>query len=202
MAFKRKDLVFGATSKRMETQHLELVSDDFDKKKSKINNLAEETKKIKDDAKWGDRWDKLEAMEEISRAKSSAKNIKSALKTLDESPFFSRLDFQEGSSRKDICYISKGNISDILTSQDDVNYVNWRAPIASLYYKFNGRPMRNVSYEAPRGKIDGDIALVARMKIKNMELKELFISSNGMVTLDGNYDPSKHQIHRIEWVKL
>ena len=44
MAFKRKDLVFGATSKRMETQHLELVSDDFDKKKSKINNLAEETK--------------------------------------------------------------------------------------------------------------------------------------------------------------
>ena len=191
MAFKRKDLVFGATSKRMETQHLELVSDDFDKKKSKINNLAEETKKIKDDAKWGDRWDKLEAMEEISRAKSSAKSIKSALKTLDESPFFSRLDFQEGSSRKDICYISKGNISDILTSQDDVNYVNWRAPIASLYYKFNGRPMRNVSYEAPRGKIDGDIALVARMKIKNMELKELFISSNGMVTLDGNYDPSK-----------
>ena len=95
MAFKRKDLVFGATSKRMETQHLELVSDDFDKKKSKINNLAEETKKIKDDAKWGDRWDKLEVMEEISRAKSSAKSIKSALKTLDESPFFSRLDFQE-----------------------------------------------------------------------------------------------------------
>ena len=39
MAFKRKDLVFGATSKRMETQHLELVSDDFDKKKSKINNI-------------------------------------------------------------------------------------------------------------------------------------------------------------------
>ena len=38
MAFKRKDLVFGATSKRMETQHLELVSDDFDKKKSKIQS--------------------------------------------------------------------------------------------------------------------------------------------------------------------
>lgn len=191
MSFKRKDLVFGATSKRMETQHLELVNSDLKKKQDKINNLQEETKKIKDDARWGDRWDKLEAMEEIARTKSTAKNAQKALKTLGDSPFFSRLDFQEGGSRKDICYISKGNITDLLTSQDNVNYVNWRAPIASLYYKFNGRPMRNVSYNAPRGKIDGDIALVARMKIKDRDLKELFISSNGMVTLSGDYDPSK-----------
>ena len=63
MSFKRKDLVFGATSKRMETQHLELVNSDLKKKQDKINNLQEETKKIKDDARWGDRWDKLEAME-------------------------------------------------------------------------------------------------------------------------------------------
>ena len=191
MSFKRKDLVFGATSKRMETQHLELVNSDLKKKQDRINNLQEETKKIKDDARWGDRWDKLEAMEEIARTKSTAKNAQKALKTLGDSPFFSRLDFQEGGSRKDICYISKGNITDLLTSQDNVNYVNWRAPIASLYYKFNGRPMRNVSYNAPRGKIDGDIALVARMKIKDKDLKELFISSNGMVTLSGDYDPSK-----------
>ena len=50
MSFKRKDLAFGATSKRMETRHLELVNDNLEKKKIKIDNLQEETKKIKDDA--------------------------------------------------------------------------------------------------------------------------------------------------------
>lgn len=189
--FRWRDLIFGATSRRMETQHLELVNDDLKNKKIKAENCQEEILRIKDDAKWGDRWDKLEAMEEIARAKSSAKTIKNALKTLEVSPYFSRLDFQEGSSRKDICYISKGKIGDIVNNQDNVSYVNWRAPIASLYYKFNGRPLRDVSYNAPRGRINGDIALVARMKIKNKELKDVSISSNGMVTLGRDYDPAK-----------
>lgn len=187
-SFKRKDLVFGATSRKMEVQHLELVNNEIQNKKEKSDNSQKEILKIKESAKYGDRWDKLEAMEEISRIEHSAKYIQTALKDLKESPYFARLDFQEGSSRKDICYISKGGINSIIDNRDNVNYVNWRAPIASLYYKYNGRPIRNVSYRSPSRTINGDIAQVARIRIENKELKDFSASSNGMVTLSGDFD--------------
>lgn len=47
MAFRRKDLVFGATSKRMETQHLGLVKDELEKKRQRVVNQQEEIKKNK-----------------------------------------------------------------------------------------------------------------------------------------------------------
>ncbi len=79
-----------------------------------------------------------------------------------EKPYFARIDFE--SKENNVCYISKVGIYD---SDNRIITVDWRAPIANLYYDSN---VGSASYEAPEGIIKGVLTTKRQYEIENKEL--------------------------------
>ena len=92
------------------------------------------------------------------------------LTELHESPYFGKVGFYEDSSYDEI-YVGKYGLL------DEENYepliIDWRAPIASLFYKGS---VGKATYRAPIGKIGVDINLRRQFIIKQGELKGFFDS--------------------------
>lgn len=96
---------------------------------------------------------------------NNLENKEQTLKINIEKPYFARIDFKSSESPKtEICYIGK-----IGTMNEDnkVITVDWRTPIASLYYD---SALGNTSYLAPEGKIDGELLLKRQYNIENRKL--------------------------------
>ncbi|MDP5275219.1 HelD family protein [Chengkuizengella axinellae] len=85
-------------------------------------------------------------------------------------PYFGRIDFEEQfpniESLQNI-YIGKFGIEDI--DSREIIVVDWRSPIASLFYSFNGGE-EPVSYESPDGFVEGNIHLKRNIVIRNQTL--------------------------------
>lgn len=88
------------------------------------------------------------------------------LKRTENKPYFARLDFknnQDGILEK--CYIGKVGVLD---DDNKLVTVDWRAPIASMYYDSN---IGNASYHAPEGLIEGELLIKRQYDIENRTLK-------------------------------
>lgn len=88
------------------------------------------------------------------------------LKRTKNKPYFARIDFKN--NENDIleeCYIGK-----VGTFDDDNKLVtvDWRAPIASMYYDSN---VGNASYEAPQGIIESELLIKRQYDIEEATLK-------------------------------
>ncbi|AZR72657.1 hypothetical protein BBF96_04190 [Anoxybacter fermentans] len=91
-------------------------------------------------------------------------------------PYFARIDFTpQNGNKTQVCYIGKTG----LTREED-NYpviIDWRAPIANLYYE--GR-LGKASYKVPDKTakkeyiIEGNLTLKRQFNIEDGELKEIF----------------------------
>ena len=80
-------------------------------------------------------------------------------------PYFARIDFKDDKQEvQDICYIGKVGVSDF---DNEIVTVDWRAPIASLYYDSN---IGRASYNAPEGLINGEVRLKRQYDITNGQL--------------------------------
>lgn len=82
-----------------------------------------------------------------------------------EKPYFARIDFTDKETNQlDICYIGK-----IGTMNEDnkIITVDWRAPIASLYYDSE---IGECSYHAPEGIISGNLSLKRQYDIEKRQL--------------------------------
>lgn len=98
--------------------------------------------------------------------KNKLKNIARSL----EKPYFARVDFKENISNKvDKCYI--GKMSLLNEDTEEFLIIDWRSPIANLYYE--GR-LGKASYLCPQGEVGGEISLKRQYTIENAELKEIF----------------------------
>lgn len=85
-------------------------------------------------------------------------------------PYFARIDFSEKDKKAaEKLYI--GKMSLIRDEDQKLIIIDWRAPVANLYYE--GR-LGDASYECPDGKIDGKLRLKRQFSIDNGELKEIF----------------------------
>ncbi len=85
-----------------------------------------------------------------------------------QDPFFGRIDFTnltDSKKQKDICYIGKVGIID---ETGKIITVDWRAPIASLYYDSN---VGLAEYNSPSGIIKGKLELKRQFEIENGKLK-------------------------------
>lgn len=81
-------------------------------------------------------------------------------------PYFARIDFKgNNQDREDICYIGKVGVYDF---DNNIITVDWRAPIASLYYDSN---LGRAEYQSPDGKITGEMLLKRQYDIENGVLK-------------------------------
>lgn len=92
------------------------------------------------------------------------------LKTALGKPYFARIDFKEKDKETpEKLYIGKM----CLMREDDqeVIIIDWRAPIANLYYE--GR-LGNSSYECPDGSMEGTLMLKRQFSINGGNLQEIF----------------------------
>ncbi|MTI67242.1 MAG: hypothetical protein FH753_11690, partial [Firmicutes bacterium] len=105
---------------------------------------------------------------------------KKKLKQLEKAknkPYFGRIDFKEiNKDLEETFYIGK---TSVVKSENDKKYVlDWRAPIASLYYSGE---LGDVMYTAPDGLIMGDLNLKRQYEIED---KLINIFDKGLTPMD------------------
>jgi DNA helicase-2/ATP-dependent DNA helicase PcrA len=83
-----------------------------------------------------------------------------------DKPYFARIDFtpEETASPPDHYYLGKIGVLD---GEDRIVTLDWRAPIATLYYDSNVGP---VAYEAPGGQIAGRLELKRQLEVERGRL--------------------------------
>jgi DNA helicase-2/ATP-dependent DNA helicase PcrA len=92
------------------------------------------------------------------------------LYTAKSKPYFARIDFNEnGTSQCENLYIGKMSLA--RDEDQEIIIVDWRAPIANLYYE--GR-LGASSYMCPDGNIEGQLLLKRQFTINNGILEEIF----------------------------
>lgn len=92
-------------------------------------------------------------------------NRENQRKQLEQSfhePYFGRLDFEEQGKNKTPLYIGKVGVGDPDGKEPIV--IDWRAPVASLFYSFTGGD--DASYVAPEGLIEGLVYLKRNIVIR------------------------------------
>lgn len=91
-------------------------------------------------------------------------------------PYFGRLDYQEmKASKPEALYIGKRGLEQAESKQ--LLVIDWRAPVAELYYAFNGGEDA-IGYESPDGPVDGHVHLKRNMVIREGELVRVVDSFN------------------------
>lgn len=127
---------------------------------------------------WGS--DAFEALAELSQFMNPVeqkitdyetleKKIK-LLEQLIKSPYFARIDFKyEDEEQPEKIYIGRTSLK---KDNSYENYVHdWRSPIASVFYRFVTGP---VYYDAPVGRINGELKLKRQYEINNSVLEYYF----------------------------
>jgi len=91
-------------------------------------------------------------------------------------PYFGRLDFHEsGTDQIKPLYIGKTGVQNDTAGEPLV--IDWRAPIASLFYSFTGGDDR-ASYDSPEGLIEGLVYLKRNMVIRKAILQRVVDTYN------------------------
>ena len=97
------------------------------------------------------------------------------LSYLQETPYFSRIDFQfDGEEEAEKFYIGRYGFVDNYGQQ---LVYDWRAPISSLYYDF---PLGSAYYESMGKKFTGSLQLKRQFEIKNGTIRFLVDSNDSL----------------------
>lgn len=104
----------------------------------------------------------LESIREDKR-----RNLKQAI----TEPYFGRLDFQESGQAESLpLYIGKLGIEK--SDSPELLVIDWRAPIASLFYSFTGGEDM-AAYTAPEGDIEGTVHLKRNLVVRGSQLQRV-----------------------------
>lgn len=94
--------------------------------------------------------------------------LKEHLQRAIKEPYFGRLDFHEEGTEPIVpYYLGKVGIMDDSSKEPIV--IDWRAPLASLFYSFSGEE-ELAYYRAPEGMIEGTIHLKRNIVIREQQL--------------------------------
>ncbi|MEG1499619.1 MAG: AAA family ATPase, partial [Clostridia bacterium] len=106
-------------------------------------------------------------------ALSEALRLNAILKRQKSSPYFGRFDFFSDDEKTANSYYL--GINSLCEDGNSIPTIcDWRAPISTMYYDFEkGRGF----YDAPIGRIDGEILLKRQYKIKNGKMNYCFDSN-------------------------
>ena len=91
--------------------------------------------------------------------------------------YFARLDFTPDGGEKATHYLGRWGV--INTDDNEIAVLDWRAPVANLYYSGQVGPM---DYDAPDGRVTGDLSLKRMLTVRDGELLSMFDS--GLVSQD------------------
>lgn len=117
--------------------------------------------------------------EELWRIADRKKLHISNLEVAQDKPYFARIDFvAEEDGKTSTIYIGKNGVM----KDTDIIVTDWRAPISSLYYDAE---VGKCGFEAPNGRVNGEMLLKRQYEIENGELQEYFdvdlVSNDGLL---------------------
>ena len=117
-------------------------------------------------------YDNQQALLHQVNANDEKLKLKHRFDRMLESPFFGRVDFAfDGEDEAEPFYIGIGNFAE-RAGMTPLIY-DWRAPVSGLFYDFDKGP---ASYEAPAGRIEGEIRAKWQYKIRNGKMVYAFES--------------------------
>lgn len=108
------------------------------------------------------------------------KNVSEYIESQSQ-PFFARIDFREYKKDKEIIYIGKSSLGDWETGDEMV--IDWRSPIADLYYSGTEG---NVYYKAPKGIIDGELSLKRKFLFNDGMIEDIFDEGINEIIINNN----------------
>lgn len=86
-----------------------------------------------------------------------------------DNPYFARIDFKEKIRDVESFYIGKFGLIDEVKNEEVV--IDWRAPLANLYYSGTFGP---ATYTAPMGEIQGELLLKRKFQVKDGKIVNIF----------------------------
>ncbi|HWI52106.1 MAG TPA: hypothetical protein VNT01_08185, partial [Symbiobacteriaceae bacterium] len=90
----------------------------------------------------------------------------------EREPYFGRIDFQEsGTAEAQPMYIGKVGVARASDNQPEV--IDWRAPIAGLFYTTATGGSDEAAYDAPEGPVKGVLWLKRNIGIKQSRLQRI-----------------------------
>lgn len=93
-----------------------------------------------------------------------------ALERMTQSPYFARIDFQfEDEQEIEPIYIGRTSLVD--EKEFQIHVYDWRSPVASVFYRFG---VGKAYYDAPNGKISGEVSLKRQFEIHQGILEYFF----------------------------
>ncbi len=178
------EIYFSYLSEAREKEHLRVTRKHTELKRNEYLVESEKTGNalfnVKDDIRYAADDEKLDLIREFHRLGAQKSDYgewaEYANITLKD-PYFGRFDFADSDGSKKVLYISKTNVSWYVNNHHNVNFVDWRSPIADLFYRYQS-PTKNVSFKNAKGEdISGDLALTARFQIENGAITGITYSS-------------------------
>lgn len=157
-------------------QKRKLIEDELKEKQRNLDNIENKLRLLSKEAK-GTYNEEKETTEKIYKVLT--KDIDIFREAISE-PYFGRVDFREHRGVDDTIYIGKRGISN--TNEGEEVVIDWRAPIADLYYSGTGG---EASYKAPGGVINGTLKLKRKILFKDGDIKEIFDEGINELMING-----------------
>ncbi|KGK89668.1 RNA polymerase recycling motor HelD [Clostridium sp. HMP27] len=162
----------GEKEKLEETKNW--LKDEIKYLEGNVKEFNEKVQKLKKESK-GKYSFELDTAIHIQEAnKEKAKNYKE----VKGAPYFARIDFRERLRDAESFYIGKIGLNDEKEQEEKV--IDWRAPIADLYY--SGTEGKS-SYYGPYGEIEGELSLKRKFLIKGGKIKDAFDEGANQIIL-------------------
>lgn len=120
---------------------------------------------------------------------TNAKNKLNNYKEASYRPYFSRVDFIDKIYGNEILYIGKFGLADIEKNEEVV--IDWRAPIADLYYSGT---KGKVEYKSPNGIVEGELSLKRKFLIKDGILENAFDEGINEIILKSEKDNADNEL--------
>ncbi|PRR83390.1 RNA polymerase recycling motor HelD [Clostridium vincentii] len=154
----------------------ELIKEEIQEKQSNINAIEQKVKNISRESGGGYSEEKEttdKVYEVLTREITSYEDV------LKE-PYFGRVDFREHRGLEESIYIGKKGISNVKKGEEVV--VDWRAPVADLYYSGTGG---EAFYKAPNRIIEGELSLKRKFLFNDEEIEKVFDEGINELMING-----------------
>lgn len=166
---------------QQEQQHLDEILGIIDQRLQSYAVTAEQSRALAMESKrnlWRDlyelsgRADIVNARDEINESMDQAERAQAEIERLARqrnTPYFGRIDFDDDEEPGEF-YIGLSG----LRENGEILIFDWRAPVSSMFYDYDVGP---AGYDAPMGRIDGQITLRRQYKINDGQLRYVLDSA-------------------------
>lgn len=167
---------------------------------NEINRIRIDEKYLKDKISDLEKGSKGAYNEELFINKKLFNIVEKNLEIYEEAnlkPYFARIDFREFRKDTESFYIGKNSLGDV--KEGDEKVIDWRAPIADLYYSGT---QGEAYYRAPVGVINGELKLKRKFLYENSEIVKCFDEGLNEIILKSNLDNEEGEALIDEFLRI